>query len=248
MAELRLDGVREDVASKIAAFAEDILRGYDRGVHSFHLVGSAITPDYNEKRSDINSVVVLKEMDLGFLRFVAPLGRKHRKKAIAAPLIMTPEYISKSLDVFPIEFLDFKLIHKTVLGEDIFSELEIQKRHLRIQCERELKSKLIWLRQGYISSMGDKRLLTERLSESITGYMPLFRAIIYLLGYEPPVKRHDVVVMLKDITGIETDIFEKMLLLKRGAITLTSEELDRGFEEYYYATERIGNRIDELIV
>ena len=70
---------------------------------------------------------------------------------------MTPEYIRTSLDVFPVEFLNFKLIHATVFGEDIFESLEINRMDLRRQCERELKVKLVSLRQGYISSLGDGR-------------------------------------------------------------------------------------------
>ncbi|MBE9528795.1 MAG: hypothetical protein IME99_06115, partial [Proteobacteria bacterium] len=115
-------------------------------------------------------------------------------------------------------------------------------------CEREIKTKLIWLRQGYISSLGDKALISERLSDSIVGYMPLFRAVITLLGEEPPVLRHDVISALQRLTGIETGIFEKMLLLRRGELKLGKEELTASFEQYYKATERTAKIIDELSV
>ncbi len=245
MARVDLEGLNPVVSSRIAPFIEEILQGYGE-LHSFHIVGSALTPDFDERRSDINSVVVLQRMDLGFVEFLAPLGKRYRKRGVAAPLIMTPEYIEGSLDVFPMEFFDFRLIHRTVLGDDILAGLDIRRDHLRLQCEREIKSKLIWLRQGYISSLGDRRLLTERLSDSIVGYIPLFRAVIHLLGKEPPVRRHDVVVDLQEMTGVETGIFERMLLLRRREITLSKDELTASFEQYYAATERIGRIIDEL--
>jgi predicted nucleotidyltransferase len=244
--ELNLEGLPDNVSSMIEPFIMDILSGYRDNIHSIYIVGSSLTPDFSPKRSDINSVVVLNDMDLGFVEFVASLGKKYRKRNIAAPLIMTPHYIHNSLDVFPVEFLDLQLIHKSVYGEDILSGLKISRDHLRLQCEREVKSKLIWLRQGYISSLGDRRLLSERLSESITGYMPLFRAIIYLLGKEPPLSRRDVVVTLQELTGVETGIFERMLLLKRREINLSKDMLTASFEEYYRATERINRIVDEL--
>src|SRR5512144_2317514 len=104
------------VAEKLSPMVGDILKGHASNLHSFHVVGSAVIPDYDEKVSDINSVVVLHAMDLKFITFLAPLGRKYGRKHVAAPFIMTPEYITSSLDTFPVEFLDFKLIHKTVFG------------------------------------------------------------------------------------------------------------------------------------
>jgi hypothetical protein len=103
------------VAEKIHPFIEEILHGHSSNIHSYHIVGSAVIPDYNERLSDINSVIVLHNMDLKFITYLAPFGKKYGKKRIAAPLVMTQEYIRNSQDAFPIEFLDFKLIHKTSL-------------------------------------------------------------------------------------------------------------------------------------
>jgi hypothetical protein len=205
-------------------------------------------PDYNEKLSDINSIVVLHDMDLKFITFLAPLGKKYGKKKISAPLVMTPEYIDKSIEAFPVEFLDFKLLHKTVYGEDTLANVKIEKVPLRIQSEREIKIKLMGLRQGYLSSVGRKELLAAILVRSITGSVALFRAIIYLLGKEPPILRADVVKMFADVTGIETDIFQKLLMLKAKAIKPSEQELMDLFNRYYNALESIEKTIDNLHV
>ena len=238
--------ISKDAIDRINEFHRDISNGAGDNLHSFHIIGTVLTHDYDPKRSDINSIVVLKQMSLKFLKYLASIGKRYRKKSISAPLIMTPEYIEKSLDVFPVEFLNFKLIHKTLEGDDILKDLEIKTKHLRLQTERELKSKLIWLRQGYISSLGDRKLLTEGLSESITGYMPLLRAIVHLFGETPPVKRRDVLVRLENLTGVKTGIFEKMLLLRKKEISLSERELESAFEEYYHATEELTKKVDEI--
>lgn len=246
MAEIILDKLPPVVAQKIGPFFEDILNKYRENVHSIHIVGSSITGDFNEKTSDINSIIVLRQMDLKFVEFIAPLGKRYRKKGIAAPLIMTPEYISRSLDVFPIEFLDFKLIHETVFGEDILLDIEIHLSDLRHQCEREIKTKLIGLRQGYISSLGDKKIITEHIISLITGYIPLFRGIIFLMGKEPPLNKREVLTALSAQTGMNTDILRKILDVKKGVSKFTKSELDSVFEEYYTTTENISNIIDEF--
>ena len=241
---MNLEKLSTAVAEKIRPFFKALLDGYSGNIHSIHIVGSSLTPDYNEKTSDINSVVVLKTMDMKFFEFIAPLGRKYKKKGIAAPLIMTPDYIAGSLDVFPIEFLDFKLIHQTIFGEDILKGIDINAADLRLQCEREIKSKLIGLRQGYISSLGDRKLLTKSFADSIAGYMALFRGIIFLMGEKPPVSKLEVIHALSGATGVNTDIFRKILDIRNGKIKPGKENLKTMFEQYYTSTEKIGKCID----
>jgi hypothetical protein len=226
----------------------EIIRQHVQNIHSIHIVGSAVMPDYKEKLSDINSVIVLHDMDLKFIAFLAPLGKKYGKKRIAAPLVMTPEYIESSLDAFPVEFLDLKLIHKTVYGQDLLNSLTVAMPNLRIQCERELKTKLIGLRQGYISSLGKKEDIAAVLVRSFTGSMALFRAIITLLGKEPPVPRAEVIAMLGAATGTTTDIFEKLLMLKSNLLKPSEQELASFFERYYNTLEAMGKIVDDLTV
>jgi len=246
MSLIKSEALNPIVAGRFVSFAEEILRGHGDGIHSFYVVGSSITPDFEEKTSDINSLIVFKDMDLGFLEFIAPLGKKYRKKGIAAPLIMTPAYIESSLDVFPIEFFDLKNIHITIYGEDLLQGLRIDNRNLRFQCEREIKSKLISLRQGYLSCLGDKKSLASHLVNTISGYVPLFRAIINLMGNVPPVEKHKVAIALRGITGLETDIFEKIILVRKKALTMSIEEIVSAFRQYYAATERLSGIVDEL--
>jgi len=241
-----LAGLPPIVADKLAPMMEDLLGQQAAGIHSIHITGSAVIPDYDAKLSDINSVVVLHQMDLAFIEFLAPLGKKYGKQKIAAPLVMTPEYINDSLDAFPMEFLDLKLIHKTVYGPDLFVGLQILPADLRLQCEREIKTKQIHLRQGYLSSLGKKELLTALLVKSFTGSMALFRAIISLLGKEPPIPRQQVISLFKKTTGVDTAVFEQILLLKAGTIKLPEQDLRSLFEHYYNALEAVGKIIDAL--
>jgi len=249
MKDINTDRLDTAVSTKIDPFVEEIIgSAHADNLHSFYVVGSALTPDFDEKTSDINSVIVLKEMDLAFVEYLAPLGKVYKKKGVAAPLIMSPAYIDSSLDVFPIEFHEFRLLHETIFGEDLFAGLEIQDVHLRLQCERDVKTKLIWLRQGYISSLGDKKLLNEGLAESIAAYIPLFRAVLTLLGRDASGGSFAVIKAFEDEIGIKTGIFQKMLKLRLKQISLSVAELTKSFEEYYRATEKAARRIDELTV
>lgn len=246
MTDLALDKLRPEVSEKARPFFEEVLVGYRGNIHSIHVTGRAVTDDFDPKTSDINSIIVLDEMDLKFLELLAPRGKKYRKQKVSAPLIMTPKYISSSLDVFPIEFLNFKLMHETVYGEDILEELEIQHGDLRHQCEREIKSKLIALRQGYLSSMGDAKAIAEGLVDAITAHMRLFRGIIAVLGKTPPATWNEVLDKLGQVTAVDCSVYRQVLDEKRKREKLPLTRLNTLFEEYYSATEKLGKVLDEI--
>ncbi|MBI5057613.1 MAG: hypothetical protein HZB61_13445 [Nitrospirae bacterium] len=246
MVNLSLEKLKPVAAKEIKPFFEEVLSKHQARIHSIYVTGTSITDDFNEKTSDVNSVIVLKEMDIKSLELLSLLGKKYSKSRVSAPLLMTPKYIATSLDVFPIEFLNFKLIHATVSGEDMFENLEIGMMDLRRQCERELKVKLISLRQGYISSLGDRKILTEGLAKHITGYMPLFRGIIVLLGKQPPVMQDEIIRVLSETANINTGVFSKVLRVKKEKIKLSVQELNSIFEDYYTAAEKLGEIVDEI--
>ena len=241
-------GLKADISARYKPFLDKVLENHQDLIHSIHIVGSALTQDFDPKISDINSVVVLHKMDLKFLEFLAPLGKKYGKKRIAAPLIMTPEYIENSLDVFPLEFFNIKMLHHTVWGEDIFQFLEIHQSDLRRQCEQELKVKLIGLRQGYISAAGDQKILARGFAESFAGYMPLFKSIILLLGKEPPNNNDGILSVLEEVSGVRTEVFKIVLNQKKKKTKPSIEQLNMVFEDYYAAIEKLGDVTDAIVI
>ncbi len=227
-------------------FLDTVIAEYQRPLHSVHMTGSVLTADFKAGQSDINSVFVLNEMDLQFLSVLAPLGKRFGKKGIAAPLVMTPDYICRSLDVFPIEFLNLKLIHHTVLGEDLFKDLEIERIGLRWQCERELKVRLIGLRQAYIRAAEHRNVLSKSIIASISAYIPLFRALIFLLGRKPPINSDEVLAILQAMVPIDIGAFQTILRCKKERRRLPLPELNALFRSCYTATEKLGDIVDAI--
>ena len=233
-------------AEKFKPFQEEILSRYPDNIHSITITGSSMTDDFDPEKSDINSVFVLNRMDLKFLELLASMGKKYRKKKVAAPLIMTREYIYNSLDVFPLEFMNIRLLHETVWGDDLFQGLEIDMSDLRLQCERELKVRLIGLRQGYIASMGDRRMLSNMFADSFSGYIPLFRGILMILGKPVPVQNDDVLSALGEVSGIDVNIFRTIGKHRRQKTKPAAEQLNSVFRDCYTAIEKLGDMTDEI--
>lgn len=232
------------VADRYLPFMNEVLTADGNHIHSVHVSGSALTADFEPKSADIHSVIVLHQMELDFLKRLAPLGKKYGKKGIAAPLIMTPGYIDSSLDVFPIEFLDLKLLHHTVHGEDVLKNLEIGMADLRQQCERELKSRLIGLRQGYLSAAGDRKILADGFNHAFSRYLPLFRGVIQLFGSRPAINPMAVLDQLQEVTKVDLSAFRTIFRVRGKRQNLSMGELNTVFVNCYQALEQLGKLVD----
>jgi len=243
---LRLERLAPAVRAKAAPFLEELVTVAGPRLHSLHLVGSAVTPDWIEKRSDVNTLCILLEMDLATLESIAPLGKRFHGSGIAPPLVMDLAYVAGSLDVFPMEFFEMRLVHETVFGDDLLAGLAIDRGDLRHQCEREVKSRLVGLRQAYLRSLGEPKALTETLTRFLAGYQSLARGILWLLGKEEPPRRAEIFAALAAVAGQDAGVFTDMLAVKEGRVKPDAEGVRALFERCHRATERLGRIVDEI--
>ncbi|MCL4501133.1 MAG: hypothetical protein M1438_04675 [Deltaproteobacteria bacterium] len=243
---LNTDNLSPSLREKISPFFHEILEKSSTPIDSIYLVGKVLTEDFREGVSKIDSVIVLKQMDLAFLDILAPLGKKYGQQGIAAPLIMDPVYICNSVDVFPLEFLNLKLLHQVIYGKDLFASLVIDKHELRYQCERELKGKLLWLHRIYVSAMGDRKVLAGDIVRHFDGYLPLFRGLAHLMGQAPAAGLKAAVDQVGQLTGLATEVFEEICAIKQNQTQPAKEEISQLFEKFYRATAKLAEAVDGL--
>jgi hypothetical protein len=243
---LTTENLSPSLQAKISPFFHEILASSAAQIDSIYLVGGVLTEDYREGAAKIDSVIVLHKVDLAFLDILAPLGKKYGQQGFAAPLIMDPVYICNSADVFPLEFLNFKLLHHTLYGEDLFAKLEINRQELRYQCERELKGKLLWLHRIYVSAMGDRKVLAGDIVRHFDGYLPLFRGLAHLLGQAPAAGLKPALDQVGQLTGLTTEVFSEIYAIKQNRTQPSKEEISQMFEKFYRITAKLAEVVDGL--
>jgi len=72
MNEVKVD---DNAEVKFKPFLDVVLNNYKDKIHSIHIIGSALTEDFNLKTSDINSILVLKRFDLKWPSRLKGMGR-----------------------------------------------------------------------------------------------------------------------------------------------------------------------------
>jgi predicted nucleotidyltransferase len=181
---------------------------------SAYLFGSAARGSWSKKSSDINILLVLEKSNYDKWPDATEIAKRRLKKGFALPLVFTEGYVKSSLDVYPIEFLDMKLFHKTLHGEDIFSNMEIDLDHLRLQAEREVKGKWVQLRQAALERGGNTAAMRDLLSMTVPTWVSVFQALITINGEEVSSDTNDVIIKGTEIASLDKDVFLNLKQLR----------------------------------
>ena len=171
-----------------------------------------------------------------------------RKRNVAIPLFMTRSYLEGSQDAYPIEFLNMKRHYVVVSGKDVLAELAFDRRHIRLQLERELRGKLLHLRSGYLATEGNARKIRELITLSLTAFISLFSALLYLKNIEIPHGKREIITAAGKAFGIDAAIFLKCEEIRRKTDRFSSYEVKAVFQAYMKEVSRLCDQIDQMEV
>jgi hypothetical protein len=189
-----LRGAIGDYATEIGGhFGADLL--------GMVLYGAVLDAGFDERRSAATSAVVLRHIELETLRRLGEQGVRWGRRGIAAPLVLTPEFIESSCDSFPLELLEIKQNHVTLVGEDHFTPLELKREHVRLQCERELKRIKMRMRQGLLAAAGRDALLAELEADIGLHVVRTMRGMLWLKKMTTYLPAPEVIAKCAELAG-----------------------------------------------
>lgn len=227
--------------------AHELERIYGLDLKSVVLYGSAAGGERSEKFSDFNVFCVLANPTPAELAKANRVVRKWVKKGNPPPHFFGPEHIERSLDVFPIEFLDMMDRHQILLGNDPFEGVNVALKNLRHQCESELKGKIIHLRAFYAANCHKPRRIAHIMVDSFPTFIAAFRASLRLAGQEPPKETKAVVEKCAIGVGFNPEVFFDIIAIRAGeSILPRGDDALSMFERYLTELETVTNYVDKL--
>jgi len=229
--------------NNIQVFIQKLKDIYQQDLISAILYGSAASGEFVDKHSNLNLLVVLKNTDLENLKKAARVINKFN---MINPLFLNEDYIVNSTDIFPIEFLDIQENYLVLYGKDVLKSINIDIRNLRFQCEQELKSKLINLRQLYLRINKDKTALRNLFFKSFTSILHILRNVLRLKGKKPAYKKEDILKELVSEFQIDMSIWGKILAAKVKQIKLNNKDTEQLFIAFLRELEKIVDIVDKL--
>jgi hypothetical protein len=181
-----LQNLPEPVREPLSHYVQHVSQLAGGRLLSLAVYGMAASALFDPHRHRVRNVLVLDRFDLDFIRRLAEHGARYGKLSVAAPVIMTPNYIQRSCDTFALELLEIQQQHQTVLGNDYFVDLPFQTEHVRLQCERELKAFHVAMHQGLLASLGKDDYLADLTVDVAEGLLRVLRGMAWLAGDTKP--------------------------------------------------------------
>jgi hypothetical protein len=212
------------------------------------LYGSATGPDYHPGKSDVNFMIILTEAGIERLDRAFDTVKKWRKRKVATPLFLTENYLETSRDVFPIEYLNFKRHHILVYGKGMLDDLPLRRQFIRLQCEREIKGKLLLLRHAFLETGGERRAMKSIISQSLGAFAAISEALLYLKETEAPGGRRSKIRAMAEAFKLDPTIFEKLLDVREEKKKPGGDEMKRLFRTYLGEIRKLAKLVDELSV
>lgn len=243
MQELKLS---EAFKKNIHEFVEALKQLYRDELVSIVLYGSSVSGEFIETHSNINLLVVLKNTDLATLELSRNLVNKRSNRKIE-PLFFSPEYLLNSSDVFPIEFLDMKENYTCLYGQDVLRELKIDLKNLRFQCEQELKSKLILLKQRYLKiNPRNRAALANLLFRNFTSVWLILRNLVRLKGKDPSYSKESLLREVAVELEIDVTAFLRILEAKRNSTSLKADDFKTLLADFVFEVDKIAKIVDKF--
>jgi hypothetical protein len=236
-----MSSVKEDLNQLV----ERLQKAAGADIDSVMLYGSAARGDFHERYSDLNLLLILREINRAVLDQLSPvIDWWTNQMKQRPPLILTEEELQSSADVFAIETLDLKANHQVLAGRDVVDSIVVPMNLHRLQLEHELRTILLKLRQYYLLARSDQKKLQDALAKSASSVLTLFRHALIAFGLPAPDSRREVVAKIAAMEGIRAGALEAVLDLREG------HEVKAGVEalyhEYMAAIADLVNRVDQL--
>ena len=230
------------------AFIDDLRATHGKNLASVILYGSAATGDFVRKQSDYNLLIALNNITPKDLRAAQAPMREWSKLGHPIPVYFTVGELQNAADVFPIEFHQMERARLVLFGTDVLANLNISDEFLRHQTEYELRSKLIQLRRRYIPASTSVGGLVNLMAESLSTFVALFRAVLLIHNFEPPVTKHEVVDAIVRQLKIDGKPFEKIFDIRENNSSKMLDEISANqlFADYMREIERVIGAVDRI--
>lgn len=223
----------------VAAFATYLSQSGGDRVLGLSVYGAAAAGTIDLAEQVIHTALVLASVDLDWLERLAAAGPNWGERRVAAPTVFSPDYLARSRDTFPLEFIEIQQQHVTVLGEDHFAPLEFEPAHVRLQCERELKVLEIGVQQGILVSQGRDESLKLLGDDAAERLLRALRGALWLKGTRQALPAAQVV-------EVAQRLFQLPLAGISGVFTASSASPPRQVHQLYADIRELARLVDAL--
>jgi hypothetical protein len=231
------------------AWLEPVRRALGGEFIACYLTGSVLHQGFDPARSGVNLLILVRALDMDVLdRVAAAMPAPARDKPRMDPLLLSERQMRTSLDAFSIEWTEIVEMHLLLDGEDVLATLVVPRENLRLQCENELRTKLLTLRQAYLQARGDATGLETVLKSAASSFATLFRTLLRLGGETPASGTPQVMDRVAEVYHLDARTLLEAWQVRFEPRRLKPDEVRALYRRFVIQIERLVDVIDSLRV
>lgn len=200
---------QEQINKAIDAFGAALEEALDANLGAVLVYGSLVKGDYGAG-SDHNVAVLLDHDEAATLRVVAKTMRARRPSRRTGLLLLTSDELERARDVFPLKIRDLARHHRLVVGQDLVSGLQFERKHLVLDAEQQLRSLAIRLRRLFVRGASSPEILRSNLVASFKSFLPPARGLVELLGGPEPKTKQETIAAVTQVLEAPSESLDEL--------------------------------------
>ena len=167
------------------------------------LLQLAIHSSYaGEKRA----ILIFEDDPPNIFENLQPMVQFIRKKRMIQPWIFNRRFVEESLDSYPLEFLDISSSYENIVSNtDILCRLSFDKADVRLQMERELRSKWLLTRQELLENPYKTASIRNIVNLSRIALYPTLTGLLLLHDKDIPASLEEAIEQVSLLSKINMD-------------------------------------------
>jgi hypothetical protein len=194
----------------------------------------------------VHSCAIVEGLGFQDLARCLPFTDRWHQRRAAVPLLLAPDELERTLDIFPLEYAAIAADHVVVRGTDPFAGVVIPREHVRRATEAQVKSHVIHLREGYLESRGESARIGRVVAASAGPLRALLINIARLAAATPAMPDDaELAALTERLTGAPAAVIREVLATSAAgpsSVTDPSHLLSR----YIDAAQKIWEYVDRV--
>lgn len=226
----------------LTEFCEELKNLVDVQIQSVILYGSSTRPDYKPGSSHKKILVVVKQRDLALLKKVLKPFFRAQRMGIDCEFI-TKESMEASTDVFPIKYQSMIESYVILKGEDVLKDMKINRAHMRLRCEQELRILSLKLEKFYLENHGKQ--LKDMLLNVIGDFIDTLRVAVLLKTGEMP-KWEKAVEGTTEAFQLDAKVIHQIIQVRDKTFSPGKKEIEELYDQFLSFVEQVVGIVDQI--
>ena len=149
-----------------------------KGEKSAYLYGSILSDYFKPDYSDINLLVIVKELPVKFITEIDALIQKYNREFRLSVLVLSESELIDFAKEYPIKFIDIQGNYQTITGTDLLKDIHVSWSDLKLHANHEILNFKMKLRKSLQYNHPGSAILKSHLNQFVPQIISLLKVMV----------------------------------------------------------------------